>query len=85
MDFILAGLIALMGFAHFMALRSVERERRVERQEWADERAFLLERAMHPDRAVIRQTAAQPVSHVVPEDEAELAKVGQIVWGEADE
>lgn len=85
MNYVLAGLIALMGFAHFMALRSIERERAAERQEWAQERSYLLDRVQAPERVVIRQAAQEHVPHVVPEDEGELAKVGQIVWGEADE
>jgi hypothetical protein len=84
LNYILAGLIALMGFAHFMALRSIERERRAERQEWAEERSHLLNRLADPGRVIIPQEPREVVPHVVPEDEAELAMVGQIVWGDAD-
>jgi hypothetical protein len=85
MEFIQAGLIALICFAHFMAMRSVERERQRERAEWSQERTKLLHAAMTARPVEIRQEPRPVAPHVVPEDEGELAMVGTVVWGEADE
>lgn len=49
-----------------------------ERADWVRERSELITRALHPEIVPRPQNASTQV-HVIPEDEGELALVGQII------
>ncbi len=72
-------LIALM--AIWVVVTSIERHR--ERQGWAQERQTLLDRIQAPEKVLepVRQPLAI-VPPLIPEDAAELSKVGSIILDE---
>lgn len=85
MEIILAVLAALVVAHNYLTTRSLvasfERERaaaRAERQELAD-------RIQAPERIPARLEAVPNIPHFVPDDEAEMAKVGLVLVGGGDD